>query len=64
MELVYEKEAAELLAGFVADRQRPKPDEAARRRCCTCPRSTARRKPWEGNWWGTRPVMWKATREG
>ncbi len=57
LELVYEKDAVEDLAGFVADSKR---DSDERAKALTYLSQVHRRaKPWDGRWWGTRPTQGK-----
>lgn len=57
LELVYEKDAAEILAAYVADAKRPAADRA--RALMYLSQIHRKAKPWDGSWWGTRPVMGK-----
>ncbi|MDR3636422.1 MAG: HEAT repeat domain-containing protein, partial [Isosphaeraceae bacterium] len=57
LELVYQKEAVEALAGYAADARHPADERARAVRYVSQVHRRAR--PWDGHWWGTRPVMGK-----
>ena len=58
MEMVYERDAAEALAR-VRDATRAGRSTSGSRPSITWRRGIARRHPWDGKWWGTRPTRGK-----